>query len=363
MKVLIACIPNPANTYMADLIGGLSTFSDVTWDYEEFWACKNSYDIVHVHWPEYLSFEIENYTHNTDKLPKVLWDRIMDCLSYWHKNSTIVYTRHVRAPHNRDDDEFKRLYKTVFQYCTAITHFAEFSIHQFKTYFPTLQIPIHTVIPQHKHVAIPNNSTKESARELLNIDEKAKVLLSFGLIKENEKEIINKAFDAIPSDNKVLLAPGWKVQRRKIGYIRLRELVLKWEIWYKQLNKKRRIQLGFIQEEDAHLYCNAADVLFIPRTNELFSGNISLGFTFGTVVVGKNDSNIGEILKQYNNPTFSVNDDHSLSEAIKKAFKSAEDHLGEKNRSVARTIWSIEKTTHLFKDFYTKAIEKHSASN
>jgi hypothetical protein len=45
--------------------------------------------------------------------------------------------------------------------------------------------------------------------------------------------------------------------------------------------KERLSNLGFIKEEDAHYYLNAADFLFIPRTNEFNSGNITLGCTFG----------------------------------------------------------------------------------
>jgi glycosyltransferase involved in cell wall biosynthesis len=358
MKILIACIPTPANTYMYDLIKGLNTFADVTWDYKEFWEMENHYDIIHIHWPEFLSFEIESYTHNTTKLPVELCNSIIDCLEFWYKKSTIVYTRHVRAPHKRDDEEFKLLYKTVFGYCTGITHFANFSTNQFKSYFPELNIPIHQIIPQHKHISLPDTSNKEMARRKLKIDKEAKVLLCFGVIKENEKELINTAYKAIPGNNKVLLAPAWNTQRRKIGYIRLREWVFNFEKWMHTFNKKRRIDLGFIPYEDAHYYCNAADVLLIPRTNELFSGNISLGFTFGLVVLGKNDSNIGEILELYDNPTFKVDDLESLSDDTKKAFILTNSGLGDKNRQIANTIWSLEAITDAYKEFYEEAISK-----
>lgn len=356
MKVLIACIPNPMNSYMADLVDGLSTFSSVTWDYNEFWDCKNSYDIVHVHWPEYLSFEIESYLNTSDPLPDDLWSRLKKCLEHWKKTSTIVYTRHVRAPHKRDDDEFTRLYKTVFEYCVGMSHFANFSIGQYKDYFPSIETPLHVVIPQHNHVSLPNNSNKQSARKELNINSQANVLMCFGLIKENEKELIEQAYRAIHAKNKVLLAPGWKVQRRKIRYIRLRELVYKLETWLVKQNRYKRINLGFIPDEIAHLYCNAADVLLIPRTNELFSGNISLAFTFGLVVVGKDDSNIGEILSEHGNPTFEVGNKKSLQKAMTKAFALAEQGHGEKNRSIALELWSIQNIANSYEKFYLQSI-------
>lgn len=362
MNILIACIPNPANKYMADLMEGLETFATVTWDYTEFWEMQNDYDVIHIHWPEYLSFEIESYLQNTEPIPDKLWQKLYACLNFWKKRSSIVYTRHVRAPHKRDDKEFKKLYSTVFSYCTAMTHFAEFSIEQFKSYFPDIKVPLHQVIPQHQHFSLPNTSTKVSARKILGIDKEAKVLLCFGVVKENEKALIKSAYDAIADKNKVLLAPGWKVPRRKIGYIRLREWVWKFEKWLATQNKSFRINLGFIPEDEAHLYCNAADVLLIPRTDELFSGNISLAFTFGLVVLGKNDSNIGEILERYNNPTFTVGDTTSLKNGVNKAFKSARRGLGDQNKHVANTIWSIEEITVLYKRFYSNAINSKFTS-
>ncbi|MFT6841268.1 MAG: hypothetical protein ACJASR_000025 [Psychroserpens sp.] len=356
MKILIACIPNPNNKYMADLKEGLKTFAEVTWDYQEFWKMQNNYDIVHIHWPEYLSFEIESYLKTTDNLPDKLWNDLEVCLKYWSVNSTMVYTRHVKAPHLRDDQEFKKLYGKVFGYCAAMTHFAEFSIEQYHSYFPKIKVPIHRVIPQHKHTSLPNTSTRESARKSLNIAQDAKVLLCFGHVKENEKELIKKAYDAIKAEPKVLLAPGWKVNRRKIGYIRLRDWIWKLEQWWVSTKKSFRINLGFIPEGDAHLYCNAADVLLIPRTDELFSGNISLGFTFGLVVLGKNDSNIGEILEKYQNPTFKVGDMPSLEKSINDAFQLASNGFGTKNRQVADVVWSIESITTLYKHFYQDAL-------
>ena len=167
-------------------------------------------------------------------------------------------------------------------------------------------------------------------------------MLVFGGIKENEKKLINKAFNFIPVKNKVLLAPKLKVNKRKIGYIRLREWVWRLEKWILKWNKSRRIDLGFIKEEDAHYYLNAADFLLIPRTTELNSGNITLGCTFGLVVVGKDTGDIGEILKETGNPTFTVGDDQSLKEAIEKAYHLKKNQHGIKNKKLAIEEWGVE---------------------
>ncbi|MCF1190811.1 hypothetical protein LRR18_04370 [Mangrovimonas sp. AS39] len=358
IKVLFANIPTPGNRFVVDLQEGLKPYADVTWDCDLFWSKKEDFDIVHIHWPEYLSFEMESYLLNDDPLPKELWEELIDCLEYWKKHAAIVYTRHVQYPHKRHDEEFLNLYRVVSSYCVNVAHFANYSIKQFKSFYPEHTHVNHEVIPHQNYTSLPDKSTKEEARSYLDIDSKAKVLLVFGAIKEDEKSLIDKAFDAVPNENKVLLAPGWKVQKRRINYIRLREWVFKFDCWLASLNKKKRTNLGFIQEDEAHFYLNAADVLLIPRTNELNSGNITLGCTFGLVVVGKDSADIGEILKETGNPVFAVGDDESLNQAVNKAFELSKTNLGEQSKALAYKEWSIEKISKMYYDFYLKSIAK-----
>ena len=166
-------------------------------------------------------------------------------------------------------------------------------------------------------------------------------MLVFGGIREWEKPLIKKAFETIPNKNKVLLAPKWKIQKRNISYIRLREWIWKLEKWWASKNKNFRVDLGFIQEKEAHYYLNAADFLFIPRTNELNSGNITLGCTLGLVVMGKGTADIGEILQETGNPTFTVGDDKSLKNAIDKAMQLKSSKHGEKNKKLAFNEWNL----------------------
>ena len=342
LKILFANIPTPGNRFVLDLKEGLEHHADVVWDHQEFWNMKNEYDIIHIHWPEYLSFELESYLYKpSESIPNEIWDKTITCLEYWSKKSKIIYTRHVQFPHVRYDKEFLKLYKTVVSYCDTIVHFANYSIQQFKQWYPDLDKIKHIVIPHHNYASLPNTSTTQEAREYLNINQDTKVMLVFGGIKEHEKPLIKMAFNSIPYKNKVLLAPGWKILRRKISYIRLREWVWNFEVWRAKQNNKFRTNLGFIKEEDAHYYLNAADFLFIPRTNELNSGNITLGCTFGLVVVGKDTADIGEILQETGNPTFSVDDDLSIQRAIKLAIDLNKNDFGFINKERALINWNI----------------------
>jgi len=358
LKVLIACIPTPLNRFLIDLKTGLEKQDvEVIWDYEEFWRFENHYDIIHIHWPEYLSYELETYLMKTIPLPNDLWKRISECFEYWSRNSTIVYTRHNLAPHQRNDDDFKKLYRFAASYSKTVIHFANFSIAQFKEFYPELEGINHVLIPHHNYASLPNTSTREQARKILNIEPDTRVMLVFGGVKENEKEIINNAYGYLPG-KKILLAPGWKINRRKIGYIRLRELVWKFEKFIAAKNKSKRINLGYINEEDTQYYLNAADFLFIPRTNELNSGNVTLGCTFGLVVVGKKGTNIGEILEETGNPTFEVGNEESLKFAIEKSCKLMEQHHGNKNKEIALSKWSVGQIADMYYLTMKKSIAK-----
>jgi len=218
MKILLANLPSKYNRFMSDLKEGLKKCAEVVWDFEEFWKCENEYDVVHIHWPEYLSYEIQSYTLKTEPIPEELWKRTRDCLEYWKLHSTIIYTRHVQYPHRRHDEEFLNYYRLVTSYCHTVVHFADYSVQQFQEFYPEHTHIHHSVIPHHNYASLPNPSTQAEARKKLNIRPEHNVMLVFGDIKENEKEIIEKAFSYVPGDKKILLAPKWAVLRRKISF-------------------------------------------------------------------------------------------------------------------------------------------------
>lgn len=357
MRILFANIPTPHNRFLADLKNGLEQQNSiVTWDYEVFWACEDNFDIIHIHWPEYLSFEIEKYLNNNDRIRNSVWNKLEQCLLYWKSNSKIVYTRHNTLPHSRQDSDFQKLYYLVSAAADFITHFSNFSIKEFKSSYSQI-CTNHVVIPHHNYQSLPNNSNKIVARNKLGISHKAYVMLVFGGVKEHEKRIIRRAFKDIPVKNKVLLAPGWKIKRRKIGYIHIREWVFKAENWISRLDRNKKINLGFIKEDEAHYYLNAADFLFIPRTKELNSGNVALGFTFGLVVVGGNIGNIREILEDTGNPIYAVEDDISLKSAINDALELKTRSHGQNNKQIAMEEWNIKKVVAMYYEIFNSLIK------
>ena len=170
--------------------------------------------------------------------------------------------------------------------------------------------------------------------------------------------LIKTAFKAIPHENKVLLAPGWKTQRRTIKWIRLREWMYRWDLFRAKKNNTFRTNLGFVKEEDAQYYLNASDILLIPRIDELNSGNITLGCTFGLVVMGRDGGDIGEILKATANPVFNPKNPTSIHQAVIKALELIDVGHGFNNKKIALKDWDIDMVSNMYYNFYKETLKQ-----
>jgi hypothetical protein len=99
-----------------------------------------------------------------------------------------------------------------------------------------------------------------------------------------------------------------------------------------------------VEESDAQHYLNAADVLFIPRFHVLNSGNVTLGMTFGRVVVGPDSWDVGELLRETGNPVFDPDRPETAARALDEAFRLARAGIiGTRNKELALSEWSVEQ--------------------
>ena len=89
------------------------------------WSMKGDFDIIHIHFPGYITYEIEAClaTGLTDRVTAALEER----LEYWKSQASIVVTRHSFLPHRRRDSGFRELYTLVYRYADAVVHLADTS--------------------------------------------------------------------------------------------------------------------------------------------------------------------------------------------------------------------------------------------
>jgi hypothetical protein len=358
MRVLVANIPLPTNRFLVDLNEAISSIVDLQHSSDMFWQMDGDFDVVHLHFPEYLTYEVEQSYQRG--LSGELIERVRERLEYWSLRSAIVVTRHVLLPHDAvKDPMWERMYETVYSYADGVVHFAEPSIREFEdryrnTIFARGSRPEHTVIPHQNYASLPNVVTREEARTRLGIASAAKVMLVFGAIRNDaERQLVLDTFNGMRQKKKLLLVSRWRERLADVSWIRLKYWLRDLNRLYHRVNPQHHFGYGFIEEDDTQLYLNAADVLFIPRLQVLNSGNVTLGMTFGRVVVGPDSWDVGELLKISGNPVFDPEQPVTAVQAMEQGFAlAAAGTIGENNRALALNNWKVEDCAMAYVAFF-----------
>lgn len=368
MRVLVANIPLPANRFLADLNGALSRHVKLDHSSDAFWNMEGDYDLVHLHFPEYLTFALQDAYING--LEERHIEDVSERLAYWAGRARIVVTRHVLLPHDAlEDPMWERMYETVYRHADGVVHFARASVQEFEsryagTRFHRGRAPLHSIIPHHNYSSLPNRITRADARRALGIAADAAVMLVFGAIRnETEKELILNTFRDLRTERKVLLVSNWREKLANVAWIRLRYWIRDIVRLYYRTHPRYRFNHGFVEEADAQVYLNAADVLFIPRLRVLNSGNVTLGMTFGRVVVGPDSWDVGELLRETGNPVFDPDRAETAAAAMEQGFALArEGRTGEGNRQLALSRWDVAQCAQLYVAFFRTLVNPVPAS-
>jgi hypothetical protein len=362
MRVLVGSIPFPQNRFFLDLNGALSDLCTIEQSADAFWNMTGDYDVVHLHFPEYLTYGLQQaYIDGlTDKIISDLAER----LEYWSGRVPIVVTRHVLLPHDaRTDPMWEKLYSVFYSFADAVAHFGNASITEFGERYKAVKFtrgrpPIHRVIPHQNYANLPNTISREAARKKLGIPQGARVMLVFGALRSDEEAaLVRDTFDAVRDDKKVLVVPRWREKPISFPWIRARAWLRNLRRAYNRMNPKLFFGYDFVSEADTQVYLNSADVLFIPRLWVLNSGNVTLGMTFGRVVVGPDSWDVGEILAENGNPVFDPDNPETASSAVERGFELANEAVvGRANREVALTQWTPMQCAELYMNLYNESL-------
>lgn len=364
MRLLVAQIPMPQNRFLVDLNSELLKHCELQHSCDAFWNMEGDYDVIHLHFPEYLTFGLQDAYHQglTDELIQQTAER----LEYWAKRAKLVVTRHNLLPHDAlDDPMWEKMYELFYSYADGVAHFAQASIDEFRvrykdTRWVSGKPPQHVIIPNQNYTTLPNEVSQKDARRRLGISQSASVLLVFGAIRngDTEKNLIIDTFHNLNVPRKLLLVSSWRETLRKISWIRLKYWVRDLTRLYYRLHPDYHFNYGFVEEEDAQLYLNAADVLFIPRLWVLNSGNVTLGMTFGKVVVGPSAWDVGELLRESGNPVFDPDRPETAAAAVEEGFRlAAEGKRGPANRELALSEWGAGQCAALYAELYRRVLD------
>lgn len=366
MRVLVANIPLPNNRFLVDLNEALATECELEHSSDVFWDMDGDYDVIHLHFPEYMTFELQDAYING--LSQKLIDAVEERLGYWSERAAIVVTRHVLLPHDaREDPMWERMYETVYSFADGVVHFARASVDEFaeryaETDFNRGRAPRHAIVPHQNYTSLPDKIGRDEARKTLGLGPRDNVMLVFGAIRsDDERDLVLDTFKKLGTPNKVLLVSKWPEKLADVSWIRLKYWMRDLVRLYYRAHRRYRFNYGFVEERDTQLYLNAADVLFIPRFHVLNSGNVTLGMTFGRVVVGPDSWDVGEVLRETGNPVFDPDNAATAVDAVNDGFRLArEGRIGAANKALALSEWGARQCAEMYVDFFRELTDQRA---
>ena len=98
---------------------------------------------------------------------------------------------------------------------------------------------------------------------------------------------------------------------------------------------------NYISDDDVYKYIEACDAVIIPRINDLNSGVLWLGMTFGKIIIASDTGSNPDNLKGTENLLYKPGDANSLALAIEKASTLEKERISNKNKAIAET-WGTD---------------------
>ncbi len=305
---------NEFNPYLEEVIGN-SGNRFIYGDYRDY---NPDFDIVNIHWPE----AIFNWEEPTQKA----LDKLERNLIEWKKNSLLVYTKHDFQRNKGTTPNFNCLFNLVESYSDVFIHLGLYSKEKYRMLYPEAK---HEIIHHPLFEKKLMNTSKFRAREKLGIDQNARVIMIPGTIRSfKERDMVLRSFKSLKLKNKVLVSTNMRAELRFDfrGRIRLKNLfdVQKFVVnRFKQKHQPPGYFFNYspMSDEDLSIRMSAADVIMVPRKDNLNSGIVFLGLTYQKVVVGPGVGNIQEQLKELNFPIFDPDSVPSIVRALEKGFQ------------------------------------------
>ena len=329
---------NPgANPFVGTLMETLTSLgAQVFYGADRLFKEGERFNVVHFMWPDALF----GWTH--EAISPEMIAKLEDSIKR-HKESgaIIAYTRHNVRPHVDDNPLLIQAYDIVERSADLIFHMGEYSLKEFLNKHPEFSSK-NVIVPHHTYARISRSVTRREAREWFGLSEDDKVVLSFGVFRnDDERNLLLSAVKGCNIENLKVLAPRFSSCPPP---------------WIMGSSNG-----GAVPEQMLPMYFAAADVVFIQRCHILNSGNVPMAFYFGCACVGPDDGNVGEILKATGNPVFDPANPASAGEAIVKAFAAIDKYnRGAKNKKWADKNWNQELVVSQIMDAYRELAVKRN---
>ncbi|WP_332023313.1 hypothetical protein, partial [Kaistella sp.] len=172
-------------------------------------------DIVNLHWPDSV-FSDNQYEYSDFK----------EWLTEIRTKYPVVYTRHNTVSHTLHSKEALEFNDYINISCHAVHHFGYYSLEEHKQLYPDYN-GRHAVIGHPLYRNLKNEISREEARKSLGIPLDSKVLLVFGVVRNDvERKLILRLFNNLNISRKYLLVPNFGfmqapqfLKRSKLGNV------------------------------------------------------------------------------------------------------------------------------------------------
>lgn len=240
-------------------------------------------EIFHLHWPEW---ELNIFKNAAQAATLLRWKLlIIDSLRL--RGAKIVWTAHNLKAHGSLHPRLEQWFWSAFtSRVDGYIALSEAGSVAARERFPSLErVPGYVIPHGHYRDEYPSDSAS-NAREELGISPDAKMLLSFGQVREYKNiPALIRAFRKIHDTNVVLCIAGRPLSEPLANEIR-REAAADFRV---------RLDLYNVPKERVQLFFRAADLVVLPYRDILNSGTALLALSFNRPVLVPDRGAMGEL--------------------------------------------------------------------
>jgi beta-1,4-mannosyltransferase len=283
-------------------------------DHFDRWALLDDYDIVHVHWPDYL-------VRWSDR--SAPYDCVKVLFGIWfarRRGARLVWTGHDLAPHEMPRPLLYRAYSKAFiRMVDLLISLGPAATIALRQAYPALAgTPVRVIRHGHYRHAYPSSTGDVQARAALKIASPKPLLLLLGEIRryKNPVELVDR-FRAVMADDADLAV---------VGAVRNDPRLAGEVLAAAEGCTSVTVRIGRVPSRDIATWHAAADVVVLPyaQSTSLHSGAALLALSLNTPIVVRDSGTMRE-LRDLAGPQWVYLFDGDVTEALRVARIALDD--------------------------------------
>lgn len=261
---------------------------------EEFWNPSRHYDFVVINWPDYF------YRWRTDITDEEVAAYNGAISKFKESHTKILTFFHDEYSHFGRLCNLNLLFDITYRNSDYLIHLGSYSKNKYESIYGQAK---HAIIPHPCFKSFQFDLNREETREKLSIKKDEFFVVVPGSTR-SQSEIdysVNVYKKLINKNKKLTFLRTYHLSKPKklASFVDFKSWIyyFVFNVWTKIFNTISTLN-GFLSSEELSAYFTAADMVIIPRTEILNSGNITLAAQFGVPTIGTGVGNMGELLQQ-----------------------------------------------------------------